>query len=671
SEPAAEGLKRFAKGGGKLIAFYDLPDPLPELLGIRMVKWLARERDGQFLEVDFSLSGVPGMPRRIRQDSGAIFEVEPIAKHARVIGQWIAADGRRQKPPAVVLSDAGAFMAHTLLPGDTMRQRQFLVALAGSFCASAWAEAAEGAIERAGEVGPFSDAGALASYIRGRAPGHPLADGMQAGVARGEQRLGESKAHCAARRWPEAAAAAEAAREHFAEAYLAAQRPVNGEWRAVSNHTGTGGEPGGWEESARVLAECGFNAVLPDMAWGGVAHYNSAVLPKSEAFRKRGDQLAQCVAACHKRGIQVHAWKLCWNLEWATPREFVERMRAEGRLQVTDTGETREWLCPSHPANFKLETDSMLEMVRNYDVDGLMFDAIRYADSHGCFCSGCRERFQHDTAQKAAAWPADVVLGPLRRAYLDWRCEQITRLVRAVSRGAHAIKPHVRISAAVFHNYPVCRDDVGQDWVAWIKEGLLDFVIPMNTATSGGTVRNMVKGQIALIDARIPVCPSLFVTLESRVLTPDQAAAQIAGAREAGADGFTLFDHSPGMPAQYLRRLAGRVIGGNLPPATDAPVFEFDWPDPDPRLVTVSPAKARPMRKPVSSVSGRLELQDMEGRAVAQLGPAPAAGHSQCLRLTASPGSYRVAVVGQVRFKDESTAPFVFRSRVVALDAGR
>ena len=37
--------------------------------------------------------------------------------------------------------------------------------------------------------------------------------------------------------------------------------------------------------------------VLPNMLWGGLAHYPSDVLPRSETFRKHGDQIAQCVAA--------------------------------------------------------------------------------------------------------------------------------------------------------------------------------------------------------------------------------------------------------------------------------------------------------------------------------------------------------------------------------------
>ena len=669
SDAEGEALRRFVDGGGKIIVFYVLPGPLPGLLGVRQGRWVRKQRDGQFLDVDFSGCGIVGMPERIRQDSGCIYGFEAAGRNARVIGRWIDGQGQPQPEAGVILSDAGAFMAHTLLPGDDARKRQFLVALVGRFCPSAWAEAAAASIRRAAEVGPFMEFAALESALNGRADAHPHAAEIRAAVGRGAELLAESKAHIQARRWVEAMAAAEAAREQLVEAYLATQVPLEGEWRAVSNHPGTGGEPGGWEESARVLAECGFNAVLPDMCWGGVAHYDSAVLPTSETFRTRGDQLAQCVAACHAHGVQVHAWKVCWNLHNRAPEEFVERMRAEGRLQATDTGETKLWLCPSHPANLKLETEAMLEMARNYDVDGLMFDYIRYGDRGVCYCEGCRERFQGDTGKEATAWPADVTRGPLRDTYVDWRCEQITRLVRAVSRGAHAIKPYIRISAAVFSRYPNCREQVGQDWVAWIEEGLLDFVIPMDNADSGGAIYAVVKSQIELIDARIPLCPSLFVTMPNRVLTPDQTAAQIVGARRAGADGFNLFDHSPAMSVQYLSRLAGRVIGGQLPPTTDAPVYEFVSNEADPRQVTVALVGARPMRKPVSSVRGGLELQDLEGRVVAQLGPVGGTGEPRQVRITAPAGAYRLAVVGQIVFEDGVTAPFVSRSRVITLAA--
>ena len=105
--------------------------------------------------------------------------------------------------------------------------------------------------------------------------------------------------------------------------------------------------------------------ILPNQLWAGRADYPSKLLPQSETFRKYGDQVAQCVAAAHRHGLQVHVWKVNFNLGNA-PREFVEKLRREGRTQVSASGKATNWLCPSHPENFKLEVDTMLEVARMY-----------------------------------------------------------------------------------------------------------------------------------------------------------------------------------------------------------------------------------------------------------------------------------------------------------------
>ena len=137
------------------------------------------------------------------------------------------------------------------------------------------------------------------------------------------------------------------------------------------------------------------------------------------------------MAACKKYGLEVHVWKVNHNLSTA-PRDFVSKLRQAHRLQVSNSGQTMNWLCPSHPDNFKLEVDSMLEVAQKYDVDGLHFDYIRYPDSNYCYCDGCRQRFEAEHG-KVAHWPSDCYSGERKAEYRTWRCEQITRLVEAVS----------------------------------------------------------------------------------------------------------------------------------------------------------------------------------------------------------------------------------------------
>jgi uncharacterized lipoprotein YddW (UPF0748 family) len=322
------------------------------------------------------------------------------------------------------------------------------------------------------------------------------------------------------------------------------------EVRAVWNHSGTGAYPGDWERSAKLLAENGFNAVLPNMLWGGSAHYASDILPRSETFKKYGDQIEQCCAAAKKHGLEVHVWKVNFNLANA-PKAFTETLRREGRTQINFEGKPLDWLCPSHAENQKLELDSMLEVVKKYPVAGLHFDYIRYPDASSCYCTGCRERFEKESGKKVENWPKDCHSAARKEEYNDWRCKQITALVAAVHDEAKKIRPEIKISAAVFGAYPDCRKSVAQDWPEWVKAGYLDFICPMNYTDNDEYFQSLVKNQLKLVDKKIPVYPGIGATATKLNLTADRVQGQIRTARELGAGGFSIFN--------FDQKMAGKV----------------------------------------------------------------------------------------------------------------
>ncbi|NQU25338.1 MAG: family 10 glycosylhydrolase, partial [Candidatus Nealsonbacteria bacterium] len=285
----------------------------------------------------------------------------------------------------------------------------------------------------------------------------------------------------------------------------------------------------------------GFNMVLPNMLWGGQAHYASDVLPRSATFRRYGDQIEQCVRAAKRHGLEVHVWKVNYNLSGA-PAEFVEKIRREGRLQMTADGQPHPWLCPSHPENQRLEVESMLEVARKYPVAGLHFDYIRYPGRESCYCDGCRERFEAASGRKVANWPGDCHRGSRRNEYNDWRCRQITTVVAAMHREGKRLRPELKISAAVFGSYPACRESVAQDWPKWIEAGYLDFVCPMDYTASDLSFSNLVENQMKLVGGRIPVYPGIGATATRISLSPDRVVGQIHHARRLGAAGFTIFN---------------------------------------------------------------------------------------------------------------------------------
>ena len=305
---------------------------------------------------------------------------------------------------------------------------------------------------------------------------------------------------------------AEAAREM---AYVTSMPGKEGEWRAFWIHSAFGlRTTNSWDATVSAVKAGGFNAVLPNLAWAGTAFYDSKVLPVHPDVAKRGDQLAACLAACRRHGVECHVWKVCWRMGRHADKALVEKMVADGRCQVSKGGKvSRGWLCPSHPANFCLEVEAFAELARK-GIDGIHLDYIRYPDDQHCFCERCRKTVRNDN---------------------------ITALVRAVSERVRRESLGVKISAAVFAS----PQRVAQDWVKWCHEGLLDFVCPMdyNTEDAEG-FRNLVAQQRKDLEgAAVKLRPGLGI---SCWLDKDhdalRMAKQVEAVRALGLDGFAVFE---------------------------------------------------------------------------------------------------------------------------------
>lgn len=560
---AAAALERFVRDGGKLLACYQLPDRLGAALGFGNPRYVKQRRPGDFAEIRFDADDVRGLPRSVRQASWNVTVAEPTGPSARVIARWYDDAGKPTGHAAMLLSDQGAFFSHVVLADDRPGKQQLLGAVLGHLAPPLWEQMAQNALDRSESVGHCHGLGEVTAHVK--AHGDDAARRCLESAIEIRARAGQQ---AAADLYPEAANSARESREILAEAYLRAQPSPRREGRAVWNHSGTGAYPGDWERSAKELAAAGFNMVLPNMLWAGRAHYASDVLPRTSTFEQYGDQVAQCVAAAKKHGLEVHVWKVNFNLSGA-PKEFVEDLRRQGRLQVTAQGETHRWLCPSHPENQKLEAQSMLEVARKYAVDGLHFDYIRYPGRETCYCDGCRKRFEAATDRKVLDWPRECYSGSRREEYNDWRCKQITRLVGEVHRQAKALRPELKISAAVFGAYPACRDSVAQEWPQWVKAGWLDFVCPMDYTESDLGFASLVENQLRLVGGRTAVYPGIGATASRSGLSPDRVVGQIHHARSLGASGFTIFDFS-GRTAESIIPGVGLGVGARkaVPPHT-------------------------------------------------------------------------------------------------------
>lgn len=153
------------------------------------------------------------------------------------------------------------------------------------------------------------------------------------------------------------------------------------------------------------------------------------------------------------------------------------------------------WLDFGHPDAAAYSVDVVMRLVRGYNLDGLHLDRIRYPDLSAPgqtpaagvnigYNAVSVARFQKHYGRAAVPSPGD----PL---WAQWRRDQVTNLVRRIYLNAIAVRPDLKISAALisYGGGPVAESDwrnaeaywrVYQDWRAWMEEGILDVAIPMD-----------------------------------------------------------------------------------------------------------------------------------------------------------------------------------------------
>ena len=555
SERERSALRGFIARGGRVMVFYSADAALADMLGFRMGSYMAAEGPGQWSAFAFPDYHDLRLPERVYQESWNIRPLYPVSTDARVLAWWEDARGRRTQNPAWVASDKGVWMSHILLQGDDENKRALVAGLLGHLHPPVWRAIARHALDNVGKIGPYASLRESQRGIEAAAQAAPERDRIRQLLRETEEQERRMRTLYRAERFPETVDVQRAIRRNLLEAYARAQQPEHDEQRGVWDHRGTGLYPGDWDRTAQLLVEHGINTLYVNMLWGGVAHYESDVLPRSATFRMYGDQLEQCIRAARRHGLKVHVWIVCWNLTGA-PDEFVVRKRAAGRTIVSSNGDPMPWLNPAHPDNVRLMVDSLKEVADEYDIDGIHLDYIRYPNRNACYSDYTRQRFEEWLGRKVSSWPADALPeGRLDESFRRFRVDQINLAVRAVHEGVGKPHPNLKVSAAVWGGYPNVIDSIGQDWVSWLERDELDFVVTMNYANDHSRFAHLTRTQLALPNASGRIYPGLGVTSSESQLSPDQVILQINSARRLGAPGWVLFDLNNTLRAETLPAL--------------------------------------------------------------------------------------------------------------------
>jgi uncharacterized lipoprotein YddW (UPF0748 family) len=115
----------------------------------------------------------------------------------------------------------------------------------------------------------------------------------------------------------------------------------------------------------------------------------------------------------------------------------------------------------------------------------------------------------------------------------------ITDFVRKASKAVRAANPGVVFTAAVFPT-PESAARRNQDWPAWVREGLVDYVCPMIYTESPAEFRAQLASCLAVAPAD-RILPGIGTGADESQADAPTAAAEVGVAVESGCRGAAFF----------------------------------------------------------------------------------------------------------------------------------
>ena len=242
-------------------------------------------------------------------------------------------------------------------------------------------------------------------------------------------------------------------------------------------------------EADEILDNCvkwGLNAVFLQVRPSGDALYKSDLFPWSKyltgsvgtAPQDGFDPLEYWVEAAHKRDLELHAWINPYRItrskdtEWnSLPSTHPAKMNPDWVVKYSDGN---YYFNPGIPEVRDLVTRGAVEIVQNYDVDGLHMDDYFYPGT---------DFNDAATYQKYGSSFSNIA---------DFRRDSVNQLVAQLDTAVHNIDPDIQFGispSGIWANKstdPRGSNTNGSehyvssyaDSLYWIENGLVDYIIP-------------------------------------------------------------------------------------------------------------------------------------------------------------------------------------------------
>ena len=221
-------------------------------------------------------------------------------------------------------------------------------------------------------------------------------------------------------------------------------------------------------EVTKMLSEAsaeGINTVYFHVHPQGDAYYNSEIYPKGNFNDMGYDPFGIFLDIAHSMNISVHGWLNPYRMQTAEemellPDSFIVKQWINSNSPMVRLVGNRWYLNPAYTSVTTLITDTVSELMENYNLDGIHIDDYFYPDTSEDFD---REAFENSSADDLS----------------QWRRENITNMVKSIFDPVKGRDERVLFGISPQGNINADYNTQFADVELWTKnKGYADYIVP-------------------------------------------------------------------------------------------------------------------------------------------------------------------------------------------------
>lgn len=301
------------------------------------------------------------------------------------------------------------------------------------------------------------------------------------------------------------------------------------------------------------LASNNFNTIYINVwsrgypLWQSQVFKNHTGISIDPAYAGR-DILAETIAEAHKHGLFVEAW-----FEYGFVGGWTGNQPSGKKGPIFDShpnwiakkkdgteidGSNFYWMIHTHNDVQRFLIDLSMELVRNYDIDGIELDRIRYSSLEYGYdlYTDSLYRFEHNNTPP----PENIA----DAAWIKWRADKLNDFMSGIYDSIKTENPHINVSNApsLYSSssytayYSFC-----QDWAAWINNNIIDNIQVqsyVSSSSSFGAILDYIK---TLVQDYQKVYPAFAISPNGNTIPGSELINYINITRQKGFKGNSIW----------------------------------------------------------------------------------------------------------------------------------